>query len=592
MKGPAKSLHVFLGSVELEVIDGVAFASPAHPRRHHRVAKRGISVLLAVAGVTVVTTGVAAGVMTVTTRPVAHVPAHAHANATAIRVPRLDNDSGTSNPTPSPHGLLDSRPTSSSSSSSSSSTTSTTSTSSTLPASGVLATAADSRQSASETDSPKTSILVPGRGATVSGSVALAASASSNARSLKFYLLGGSYGYSGRMLCAATLTEAGWACELNTTTVPNGSYSLVSDASNTSGSDFSAGVNITVSNGTALAGSTSTARSATGAVAATPSHADAQSATTAYEAGVAYEAVVAAIHERGGLEGVYVAPADPSGVAAFGAATGTSPTIASDYLPYNDGWVGMDGSGGSLNWMFAQGWTGSGYTLSLGVPIIPSDSSGNPVGTLAQGATGAYNSYYVTLAQTLIAAGESNAYLRLGWEFDGNWYAWSAQTPSAEAEFAAYFQQIVTSMRSVPGGNFKFVWNPDADAFTTAGYNVELAYPGNAYVNLIGLDAYDMVWISDPTPANAWDQVVLPELTAAHQFAAAEGEPLAITEWAEVSGGNGLGDDPLYMNNIIAWMKDPANDVLFESYFSFTGSEQLTDGSFAKSLAAFTADLG
>jgi hypothetical protein len=543
MKGPAKSLHVFLGSVELEVIDGVAFASPAHPRRHHRVAKRGISVLLAVAGVTVVTTGVAAGVMTVTTRPVAHVPAHAHANATAIRVPRLDNDSGTSNPTPSPHGLLDSRPTSSSSSSSSSSsTTSTTSTSSTLPASGVLATAADSRQSASETDSPKTSILVPGRGATVSGSVALAASASSNARSLKFYLLGGSYGYSGRMLCAATLTEAGWACELNTTTVPNGSYSLVSDASNTSGSDFSAGVNITVSNGqspktsilvpdrgatvsgsvalaasassnarslkfyllggsygysgrmlcaatlteagwacelntttvpngsyslvsdasntsgsdfsagvnitvsngTALAGSTSTARSATGAVAATPSHADAQSATTAYEAGVAYEAVVAAIHERGGLEGVYVEAADPSGVAAFGAATKTSPTIASDYLPYNDGWTGMDGSGGSLDWMFAQGWTGTGYTLSLGVPIIPSDASGNPVGTLAQGATGAYNSYYVTLAQTLVAAGESNAYLRLGWEFDGSWYAWNATTPSAEASYATYFQQIVT----------------------------------------------------------------------------------------------------------------------------------------------------
>jgi hypothetical protein len=290
-------------------------------------------------------------------------------------------------------------------------------------------------------------------------------------------------------------------------------------------------------------------------------------------------------------QGVYVAAADPSGVAAFGAATNTSPTIAVDYLPDNDGWVGMDGSGGSLNWMFAQGWSGTGYTLSLGVPIIPSDSSGNPVGTLAQGATGAYNSYYVTLAQTLVAAGESNIYLRLGWEFDGSWYAWNAQTPADEASFAAYFQQIVTSMRSVAGENFKFIWNPDAAAFTTPGYNVALAYPGNAYVNVIGLDAYDQTWISDPTPANAWSQSYLPELTASRAFAAAQGKPLAMTEWGLWAGGNGLNDDPLYINNMIAWMENPANDVLFEAYFN-EGANVLIGGADPNSLAAFTADLG
>ena len=43
----------------------------------------------------------------------------------------------------------------------------------------------------------------------------------------------------------------------------------------------------------------------------------------------------------------------------------------------------MDGQGDSLNWMLADGWTGTPYTLSLGVPIIPTDSAGRPVGTLA-----------------------------------------------------------------------------------------------------------------------------------------------------------------------------------------------------------------
>ena len=95
----------------------------------------------------------------------------------------------------------------------------------------------------------------------------------------------------------------------------------------------------------------------------------------------------------------------------------------------------MDGQDGSLRWFFADGWTGTPYTLSLGVPVIPTDSAGNPQGTLARGATGAYNAHFVMLAQTLVAAGESNAYLRLGWEFDGGWTSWNATTPASESEF-------------------------------------------------------------------------------------------------------------------------------------------------------------
>ena len=163
----------------------------------------------------------------------------------------------------------------------------------------------------------------------------------------------------------------------------------------------------------------------------------------------------------GGLQqGAYDSLPTPSGMAAFAQQTGTSPTVATVYLNGSSGWADH----GRLRrepQLPDQRYGGSGYTLSLGVPIIPT-SSGAAVGTLAQGASGAFNSYYVTLAQTLVAGGEANAYLRLGWEFDGSWMAWDATTPSAEASFAAYFQQIVTAMRSVPGEQFRFVWNPDA----------------------------------------------------------------------------------------------------------------------------------
>jgi beta-mannanase len=304
-------------------------------------------------------------------------------------------------------------------------------------------------------------------------------------------------------------------------------------------------------------------------------------------------------------QGAYVGPADPSGIASFASATSSKPTIASDYLPAASGWAGMDGADGSLSWLFADGWSNSGYTLSLGVPIIPTNASNTPVGTLAAGATGAYNSYFVTLAQTLVAAGEANADLRLGWEFDGNWYAWDASTPAQEANYATYFDQIVTAMRTVAGENFKFVWNPDASAFVPdqavdgANYNVELAYPGNAYVDYIGLDAYDQSWATPQTPANAWSQSTAPALSAALSFAQAQGKPLAFCEWGVAirSDGHGLGDDPLYVNNMLSFMS--ANSVAYESYFDYntlpSGGDtnaQITGGDFPNALAAFIGDLG
>jgi beta-mannanase len=176
-------------------------------------------------------------------------------------------------------------------------------------------------------------------------------------------------------------------------------------------------------------------------------------------------------------------------------------------------------------------------------PIIPTNSDGTAVGTLALGATGAYNSHFITLAQNLIAAGESTAYLRLGWEFDGGSYAWSATTPPAEASFASYFQQIVTAMREVAGEKFRFVWNPDADAFTTSDYNVPLAYPGDAYVDDIGLDAYDQTWVTPQTPANAWNDTTLPELTAApygsrHYMASQSPSPSGVWLFARTAMGS------------------------------------------------------
>ena len=97
---------------------------------------------------------------------------------------------------------------------------------------------------------PTTTVLVPANGATVSGTTTLDASAS-NATSVEFWLFGGSYGLSGHLIGTATLSAYGWAYSWNTTTVPNASYTLLSEAFNASASAFSAGVSIKVSNSAA-----------------------------------------------------------------------------------------------------------------------------------------------------------------------------------------------------------------------------------------------------------------------------------------------------------------------------------------------------
>jgi uncharacterized protein YjbI with pentapeptide repeats len=95
---------------------------------------------------------------------------------------------------------------------------------------------------------PTTTVLLPSNGATLSGSTYLDASAS-NAIGVEFWILGGSYGFTGKLIGTATSTAYGWLCAWNTTTVPDGTYDLVSEASNTVGStSYSSGVGITVDN--------------------------------------------------------------------------------------------------------------------------------------------------------------------------------------------------------------------------------------------------------------------------------------------------------------------------------------------------------
>ncbi len=93
---------------------------------------------------------------------------------------------------------------------------------------------------------PTTGVVVPSNGATLSGNQYLDAVASSGVSGVRYELTGGSL--NDTVIATATPTIYGWLASWNTTTVPNGTYTLQSVASSGGLTGTSPGVTISVDN--------------------------------------------------------------------------------------------------------------------------------------------------------------------------------------------------------------------------------------------------------------------------------------------------------------------------------------------------------
>ena len=315
--------------------------------------------------------------------------------------------------------------------------------------------------------------------------------------------------------------------------------------------------------------------------------------------------------------GVYAGTNNQAGVNNFAATTGAHVTLAETYLPWEAntgtsvGWSYLTTPSTMASWLST--WSGTSDQMVIAVPMVALNGSGSPENTLAQGAAGDENANFVAIAKNLVALGFGNAVLRPGWEFDGNWYPWTVQSNTDAANFAAYWQNIVTAMRSVPGADFKFLWSPAG--FQSLSWNINDAYPGNAYVDYVSVDVYDWSWDSTIFPSGdpnnsataAQSKAVFKEYVTGTEglnwlasFAQAHNKPIVIPEWAVVSrtDGHGLMDDPTFINDMYNWFT--ANNVAWVVYFVDDVADNnnqgmnflLTDGHFPNSLAAFEADFG
>jgi chitodextrinase len=262
--------------------------------------------------------------------------------------------------------------------------------------------------------------------------------------------------------------------------------------------------------------------------------------------------------------GVFRGSANPDGVQAFGTWLGRQPTMALDYL---ESWSGVDDPAWWVN-----GWANR-YKVVYSIQLVPASG-----GSLQQGAAGAYNFHFANLGRRLVELGDADAILRLGWEFNGEWMPWNAR--GDPAAFAAYWRQIVNTMRSVPGQQFKFDWCPAFDRTVP-----DAAYPGDAYVDYIGLDVYDPApWYSQD-PGTRWNQMLATPaggLNWHRDFARAHGKPMSFPEW----GLWGV-DNPYFIERMHDWIRQ--NNVAYHAYFDVDAVSQHRLAHFPEALARFRA---
>lgn len=255
----------------------------------------------------------------------------------------------------------------------------------------------------------------------------------------------------------------------------------------------------------------------------------------------------------------YINVGAASQVTALGQRIGTPISLGSDYFA-DSSWAAIDDTWNMNNW------AGKGFRMIWGVPMLPTSGA-----TLATGATGAYDQYYVAVAKSLVARGMGNSILRLGWEFNQKSYPWYAAGHASA--FVAYWRHIVNAMRSVSGASFAFEWNPamgDNGGGDQAMGDFASYYPGDAYVNVVALDVYDIAWNNYPGEAAEFSSIQSRTygLNWLASFAGQHSKPLAIAEfglgWGGSAGdgkpysGSGTvsgGDDPAFVRDMATWMR-------------------------------------
>ena len=158
---------------------------------------------------------------------------------------------------------------------------------------------------------------------------------------------------------------------------------------------------------------------------------------------------------------------------------------------------------------------------------------------------GQYDAYLTKFAQAAAATGQP-FFLRLDNEMNGDWDPWSAfQWGKDTSIYIAEWRHIYGIFQNAGATNAVWVWNPNNKNLPPYRWNAAaLYYPGDAYVDWVGLTSYNL---GTGQPGSTWQSFNQGfAATYARDQQLYPTKPLLITEFASNNQGG----------NKVAWIQD------------------------------------
>ncbi len=232
------------------------------------------------------------------------------------------------------------------------------------------------------------------------------------------------------------------------------------------------------------------------------------------------------------------------------------------------------------------------------IPDITWQASSNKATiTLAQIASGKYDSYITDSAQELASFGQP-IFIRLFHEFNTKRYNWglyrNGADRQADADFVAAWQHIVAIFRRQHANNVKFIWCFNSGTSPVAPWNEPAAaYPGDAYVDWLAFDGYNM---GNDYNGHKWFSFTFMAGGAYHNaIAASQNKPVMIVETASNEYGDGGAMKAAWVDAMFATLQsthDPYPHLRALSWYESDSPGYLYDSkSTPPSYRAFTLDI-
>ena len=275
---------------------------------------------------------------------------------------------------------------------------------------------------------------------------------------------------------------------------------------------------------------------------------------------------------RGTIWGEYN-PAWPGTWAAIDTVTqqvGSAPAYVMWYESWGGQWSAFDAP--SVQTVLGHGAT----------PVITwmsQNADGTAGYSLADIAAGRYDAYARSWADGLRAVG-GTVILRFDHEMNGNWYPWSPGVAGSTAlDYVAAWRHLHDLFVAEGATNVRWMWSPNVEFPGSA--TLAALYPGDAYVDLIGVDGYN--W--GDSPGHMWQspsQVFTPTLAALEELSA---KPLMI---AEVGSSPNGGDKAAWITDFVAMVRADSRVRGF-IWFDADKEQDWRIASSAQTLAAFSS---